>query len=187
MWAIASVALAIWSSVLLISNTSSSRSEIREYSECPIFQKKSMNSLSSGWIGDDFPPVYPLALENVVLIPEDTTHYQIYATDGSQEWETQLPSDGGYVRLGPHNRTFQLTVFHELQCLGLIRDAVSAQSFGEDSARLHNCFNYLRELILCRADVTLEEVLDEQHSVNHMFPRICRDWEAVYTAIRDVR
>ncbi|KAL5499257.1 hypothetical protein ACEPAH_1775 [Sanghuangporus vaninii] len=165
-WAIVSFALALWSTTLLILTASNRHFESREYR-------------------DDFPPVYPLALENVFVMPEDTTHYQIYAADGSREWETQFPSDSGYVELGPQNRTFQLTVFHELRCLGLIRDAVAAQSFGEDSKRLHNCFNYLRELILCRADVTLEEVLDEQHSVNHMFPHVCRDWEALYTAIRN--
>ncbi|KAL5480771.1 hypothetical protein ACEPAI_9711 [Sanghuangporus weigelae] len=165
-WVIVSFVLAMWSTVLLILTTPNRHFEVREYR-------------------DDFPPVYPLALENVAIMPEDTTHYQIYAADGSREWETQFPSDGGYVELGPQNRTFQLTVFHELRCLGLIRDAVAAQSFGEDPQRLHNCFNYLRELILCRADVTLEEVLDEQHSVNHMFPHVCRDWEALYTAIRN--
>ncbi|KAL5522479.1 hypothetical protein ACEPAG_8495 [Sanghuangporus baumii] len=168
-WAIVSFILAMWSSVLLILTTPNTHFEVREYS----------------WIEDDFPPVYPLALENVAVMPEDTTHYQIYAADGYREWETQFPSNGGYVELGPQNRTFQLTVFHELRCLGLIRDAVAAQSFGEEPKRLHNCFNYLRELILCRADVTLEEVLDEQHSVNHMFLHVCRDWEALYTAIRN--
>lgn len=125
-----------------------------------------------------------MTVDTVLLTAEDTTHYQLYAADGASEWETQFPPGGGLVQLGPLNRTFDITMFHELRCLGRIRKAVTAQSPGTDPDRLQKCFNFLREMALCRADVTLEDVLDAQHSVNHMSTHVCRDWTAVYDLAR---
>lgn len=122
------------------------------------------------------------------MVPEDTTHYQIYEGDGALEWGSLFPPGGGKVQLGPRNRTFEITMFHELRCLGSIREALAAQSFGDpiNAQSLQECFNYLREMTLCRADVTLEDVLDVHHSVNHAYPHVCKDWTTVYGEARRI-
>ncbi|THH03570.1 hypothetical protein EW145_g6167 [Phellinidium pouzarii] len=167
LWAILAIVFAVWSSVLLFCQREAS-------------QEQAHFTLDYSWVGDDYPTQYPMTLETVLLTPEDTTHYKLYAADGPLEWEAQFPPGGGLVRLGPHNRTFDITMFRELRCLGHIRHAISVQSVGVDAVRLQKCFNLLREMALCRADVTLEDVLDAQHSVNHMYTHVCRDWTAVY-------
>lgn len=133
--------------------------------------------------GEEYPSHLPgVVLEDVLLVPEDTTHYPIYEGEGIHEWDSQFPPGKGVVRIGPQNHTFEITMFHELRCLGRIRRAIAAQSFGDAgyAQSLQECFNYLRELTLCRADVTLEDVLDEYHSVNHAYPHVCKDWSILY-------
>ena len=129
---------------------------------------------------------YPISLKNVLLVPEDPTHYQIYGDGGEDEWDAQFPPGRGRIQLAPDNQTYEVTMFHELRCLGAIRHAMATQSVGSTSNAnmLHECFNYLRELILCRADTTLEAVLNTDLSVNHAYPHVCRDWSALYSALK---
>lgn len=140
-----------------------------------------------GLATDLYPSHYPISLKDVILIPEDPSHYRIYNGYDESEWQAHFPPGGGRVRLGPNNQTFELTMFHELRCLGAIRHAMAAQTAGSaDNAEfLHGCFNYLRELILCRADVTLEDVISADLSVDHAYPHICRDWTALYATLSE--
>lgn len=80
-------------------------------------------------------------------------------------------------------------MFHQLQCLDIIRKAIVARVNGPSSQTKptdlqRHCVNYLRQMVLCRADPHLEEVLGKPETIvlqGHQ----CMDWEAVYQALRD--
>lgn len=137
-----------------------------------------------GWIDDDFPDNYPRAFRTVQLVPEDTEHYKIYGSAdeqafGDEEWESQFPLGGGWVHLGPQNRSFSLTHWHALHCLGRIRQAMIHPS-GPPYTHTQHCLTYFRELALCRADLTLEPVLNAHGNVDSMYTHECKDWTALY-------
>lgn len=143
-----------------------------------------LHKSTTGFTSDGDPSHYPVSLKDVILIPEDPTHYQIYGGLDDSEWRAHFPPGKGRIRLSSNDQIFGVTMFHELRCLGAIRHAITTQATGSvDNANfLHGCFNYLRELVLCRADATLEGV-DVDLSVNTAYPHICRDWTALYAAL----
>ncbi|OCH90271.1 hypothetical protein OBBRIDRAFT_731097 [Obba rivulosa] len=129
--------------------------------------------------GDDYPAYYPHELGTVQLTPENTIHYQIYYSSAEREWESIFPAGGGFVRLGPDQRPFGFTLFHQLHCLSRIREAVNAR---KPTQHVHHCLNYLRQTILCDANPTLEPIIPilNELDVNSEVPRVCMDWTEVY-------
>jgi hypothetical protein len=79
-------------------------------------------------------------------------------------------------------------MFHALHCLDAFRHALTDRR--PDSFTPHHfdhCLNYLRQLVLCSADATLEP-LDFREAANGSFnspyfDRQCLDWSAVYSAM----
>jgi|SRR5882762_9852395 len=128
---------------------------------------------------DDFPAYYPIDLPAVSLTPENTLHYQIYTEDATAEWASIFPQGGGFVYLGPDGRPFGLGLFHQMHCLARIREAMSTR---KSSIHVHHCFNYLRQMILCEANPTIEPVIPilGRRSVNAEVPRVCKDWTKLY-------
>ncbi|KAH9927398.1 hypothetical protein B0H21DRAFT_700566 [Amylocystis lapponica] len=134
------------------------------------------------WEGDDFPAQLPLPVTPVGLVMESTAPY--FSLYNDDDWGSVFPSDG-FTYLGPHNRTFQVTMIHQLHCLDVIR--VGFVVNGSDAAHhIEHCLRYLRQVLLCTADTTLEstesKVVDGElrygASGIGMVHR-CRDWSAV--------
>ena len=101
----------------------------------------------------------------VFMTFEDTHHYSINTTISEFEWNTTLPAEGAVVFLGPHRRPFTVSVFHQLRCLNIVRMAilqvhqgVLLGSRGDGGELVNHCMNYLRQMVLCRTDTTLETV-----------------------------
>ena len=138
----------------------------------------------TGWVGDDYPAYYPMEVRDVIMFPEDTVHYPINGEDALQQWETQFPTIGeGWVCLGPERRPFALTMYHQLHCLGRLRLALedsANRTYEAQAEHVQHCLNYLRMMALCRADVTLEPVVDASLAVDLTQPHLCRDWVQVY-------
>lgn len=138
----------------------------------------------TGWVGDDYPAYYPMEIRDAIMFPEDTVHYPINGDDALQQWETQFPTVGkGWVCLGPERRPFALTMYHELHCLGRLRVALedsANRTYEAQAEHVQHCLNYLRMMTLCRADVTLEPVIDASLAVDLTQPHLCRDWVQVY-------
>ncbi len=136
-------------------------------------------SLYAAYVGDDYPAYYPVDIPDVSLTPENTIHYQIFTEDAAQEWSSIFPQGGGFLRLGADGRLFGLALFHELHCLARIRRAMSMR---QSSEHVHHCFNYLRQVIMCEANPTIEPVIPilGRRSVNAEIPRVCHDWTRVY-------
>lgn len=120
------------------------------------------------------------------LIAEESYHYSADEPASRREWDYHRPtSHGGVVRIGPHNRTFYVSSVHQLHCL---------QTFFWDLAGIthvslehhQHCLNYLRQRILCDADLTLEtgDYRTRDFGKNRQGATfVCRDWEAVIDAV----
>jgi len=128
---------------------------------------------------DDYPQYYPIDLPYVSLTPEDSLHYVMTTPEGLAEWDTIFPRGGGFVSIGPDQRVFGFSMYHQMHCLIRIRDAILDH---ENTPHVHHCLNYLRQLILCDANPTLEKVIMEisDRAVDLRKERVCRDWSKVW-------
>ncbi|KAJ7506557.1 hypothetical protein B0H11DRAFT_1971777 [Mycena galericulata] len=142
----------------------------------------STKSQYSVLFGDRVPDYFPVEIPDTVLTPENTVHFQIYPNSAAEEWAAIFPPGGGFVQFGPKGELFGLALFHQMHCLSRIREAMASR---KSSVHVHHCFNYLRQIILCDANPTIEPVIPivGRRSVNAEVPRVCRDWTAVYQAL----
>ncbi|GJE88768.1 hypothetical protein PsYK624_048530 [Phanerochaete sordida] len=137
--------------------------------------------------GRDYPRSWEIGpLPPVELVFESTVHYTIGNSRGALEWNSTLPSGGAVVHLGPEQRPFTVSLFHQLRCLNIIRTSIEAVYADElyDEQMSHHCMNYLRQMVLCRADTRLEPIRAIEgggrtvSDVGHT----CADWTVVYEA-----
>ena len=114
-------------------------------------------------------------------------HYQ---PNVSAEWASLFPAgSGGFVRLGPHNRLFGVSMFHQLHCLDKMRRAVVRPPDSEwESWHTQHCLNYVRQMLLCAANVRVEpvketpEAEEESLKVDGLgLEHRCRDWTILRT------
>ncbi|KAI0074341.1 hypothetical protein K474DRAFT_1665530 [Panus rudis PR-1116 ss-1] len=156
------------------------------------------------WIGDDRPNALPLSVDPpVALTIENSRHYAASSEDADAEWLSIYPgTNRGFIRLGPNKRFFGLAMFHQIHCLNSLRLAMTGRpphslrrrddgdkEWMNDEVQIehaHHCLNYLRQAILCNADLTLEpeiregtEDVGEGLGVTH----VCRDWSKVYAFV----
>ncbi|KAI0362153.1 hypothetical protein OH77DRAFT_1466556 [Trametes cingulata] len=142
--------------------------------------------------GADYPLLWPLApLSRVHLSQEDSVHYAVNTPLGRAEWNSTLPSGGHLIHLGPSKQAFTVSMFHEIRCLNIIREVLVA--FYEDESAdagygrrgdVKHCMNYLRQIVLCRADLRLESIrspVGSKKAVSDVTHE-CRDWATVYEA-----
>ncbi|KZV92730.1 hypothetical protein EXIGLDRAFT_646952 [Exidia glandulosa HHB12029] len=115
---------------------------------------------------------------------EETTHYETDGDMAKQEWDSIFPQhNSGFVFLGPNKRPFGLSMFHQMHCLNNIRAAVGYSRQGiKPTQHIQHCFNYIRQMILCRSDITLEpiEPTHGPQAVDAAQLHTCRDWSRVY-------
>ncbi|KAH9902684.1 hypothetical protein C8Q73DRAFT_785333 [Cubamyces lactineus] len=136
--------------------------------------------------GHDYPELFPVSegIPKVLVAMEETVHYPPLGGRSDAEWLSMAMPSFGYVRLGPENRTFSLSMFHQLHCLrminlGLARDQSSIMNLGH----MKHCLNYLRQNALCTPDLALEPgefeqkdfVVERTHGVHE-----CNDWETIF-------
>jgi hypothetical protein len=115
------------------------------------------------------------------MVVEDSVHYAPNATD---EWHSQFPSGGGFVRLGPKYRLFGVSMFHQLHCLDKMRSAIIQEPPSEwEKWHTQHCLNYVRQMLLCSANVRLEpvKVSSDGIKVDGLgVKHVCRDWSSLY-------
>ena len=140
-------------------------------------------------LGDDWPPFAPLKLEKKVeMVVEESVHYVAGPGgngngngNGKDEWEYQRGFGfDGAARLGAHNRTFAVSLYHQEHCLLYFHAQLTERTstnlkpesdsdsdsdsstttrtmpVGGRSAHHQHCLNYLRQQALCHPDLTLE-------------------------------
>ncbi|TFK23511.1 hypothetical protein FA15DRAFT_642388 [Coprinopsis marcescibilis] len=144
--------------------------------------------------GHDYPETLPLPLgrlDNVLLTVEETRHYSLSGNWSDAQWESLPPKSGGFLSLGPDDRFFLVSMFHQLHCLRFFNWAFDAKFEGLYKSFAHkghngHCLNYLRQVALCSADLTLES--GDFEARNFEVDRVgsthvCNDWSAVYSVL----
>ncbi|KAI0815992.1 hypothetical protein BC628DRAFT_1406562 [Trametes gibbosa] len=136
----------------------------------------------------DRPELFPLPQEPAVVyqVLEESVHYLPLGEASDAQWLSLGRPGFGYVRLGPDDRTFVVSMYHELHCLRMINLAFSPGAVS--LAHVKHCFNYLRQNILCTPDLALEwgdfETKDFDVERTHGVHE-CKDWAQIYSAVTD--
>ena len=133
------------------------------------------------------PFAWPIGeMGNVLMLVENSAHYQLDTEEGIQEWAQLVPTNG-IIRLPGDSRKYTISMFHQLRCLDVLRTAVvEANTNGTKPDRLtRHCLNYIRQMILCRSDLFLENVRDPHgpHAVDLTSVRTCKDRRMVYESV----
>lgn len=133
------------------------------------------------YVGDDHPSQLPLELPSVGLeLTSGEGHFSLYDDD---DWGTIFPSDG-FVALGPNNRTFLVSLYHQFHCLDIIRVGYVVNRT-HAAEHIQHCLRYLRQALLCHADTTLEvdipQISSDDGKLYHTANGVgsvhrCRDW-----------
>ncbi|KAG0700226.1 hypothetical protein DFH29DRAFT_807883 [Suillus ampliporus] len=146
-------------------------------------QPTSVDDRQYTYIGEDHPTELPLRLDTVALTFNSSEYYGTSGITAWSEWNSldHFPQGHGFVRLGSNGRVFGISMFHQIHCLQMIRSALINGPNGHSG----HCLNFLRQAILCNADITLDPLLDDPErmmagtdglGVTHF----CRDWSQVY-------
>ncbi|KAH9945106.1 uncharacterized protein BXZ73DRAFT_73310 [Epithele typhae] len=138
---------------------------------------------ATAWIRGDFPQFLPLPNEPKVFVPfEDTVHYLPIGNDSEMAWRSASSAGYGYVRLGPEDRVFVTSMFHELHCLRMLNRAYSP-SRGVPLGHIGHCLNYIRQEVLCAPDLALEppDLEERDFSVERTNGvHACKNWDPIY-------
>jgi hypothetical protein len=115
---------------------------------------------------------------------QDGPHYDLDTPAGIAEWRSLIPRGHGVVRLGPHDRMFGLSMFHELKCLDEVRAALISNEDLRARPYLQHCMDYLRQAVFCRGDLTLQNYRSiDRFQLDWETTVTCKDWDAVYRAV----
>ncbi|KAI0043398.1 hypothetical protein FA95DRAFT_1498722 [Auriscalpium vulgare] len=140
------------------------------------------------YAGSDHPAQLPLDLPAVGLVLEyGDPHFSLW---DDAEWGTLFPAEG-FTDLGPSQQPYLLSMIHQMHCLDIIRVGFLTNRTGA-AHHVEHCLRYLRQIVLCKADTTLEEtVMKEIDGRNEtggsgvgMVHR-CRDWTKVRQYLLD--
>jgi len=164
------------------------------------------SSPNYSYVGSDRPRTWDIGiLPPIRMNIEPTTHYQLSGPSADAEWDALAPNDG-MLHLGPHRHPYSISLFHQLRCLDIIRlqlrlqlniiASTTADQPGESSASPalrgdthdgddklgRHCLNYMRQMVLCRADLAVDPVLGRELDAARVRPDTnqCVDWRRVY-------
>ncbi|KAJ6529062.1 hypothetical protein DFH09DRAFT_935034, partial [Mycena vulgaris] len=140
--------------------------------------------------GGDYPELWEISsLGKVGMTIEETRSYPIDGGHNALEmWATSSSKGFGYVRLGSERRAFAVSMFHQLHCVRLVRAALAGRYDSYALGHMHHCFNYLRQMILCSPNLTLEpaDVLSRDFEVDRIgATHVCSDWSVMYKDAAD--
>ncbi|KAJ7153217.1 hypothetical protein C8R46DRAFT_1166192 [Mycena filopes] len=138
------------------------------------------------YVGDDYPELWDAPSPNFVAMTVQETHqYPIHGGhDALEMWATTNAKGFGYVRLGNEQRAFAVSMFHQLHCVRLMRAGLAGRYDAYARGHMQHCLNYIRQMILCSPDLTLEppDVLTRDFELDRVgATHICSDWESMYT------
>lgn len=126
-----------------------------------------------GSLPQELPGTYSAAAMEIM---DPDIHYPLNDNDA---WASILPLDRGFLRFGPKGRPFALSMYHHLHCLNSLRYAHVVARLGlvahpEDRDMYHDshCLKYIRQGLLCRADISLQPI-------NSSAEYRCQDWTEI--------
>lgn len=121
------------------------------------------------------------------MTDEESVHYQVQGLPSDWDWFSLAGYEVGlgYARLGPENRIFVVSMFHQMHCLRMLNLAFSKEPIAVPE-HIHHCLNYLRQAALCGADLSLEpgdfeerDFAKQRTGARHK----CKDWSKAYSTM----
>lgn len=146
------------------------------------------------YTGNDFPEYLPLnrPLSLVDRVFDNyTADFPIHGPDAESAWMSIYPEGFGFVRLGLERRILCVSMFHQLHCVDKMRRALDNPDDPVATIpHLQHCMNYIRQMVLCASDLTLEPeeynpVTESRDATGVGVTHTCHDWSAVYDTIND--
>ncbi|KJA15184.1 hypothetical protein HYPSUDRAFT_194600 [Hypholoma sublateritium FD-334 SS-4] len=113
-----------------------------------------------------------------------TARYNVTTAEAAQEWIVALPSgDGSYRLHSPQtkseaNRAVFVSMYHEIHCIQTFAVAL-VENQKEQWPHFRHCFNYIRQMVMCRPDLTVEagRFVDDQFvTTTPGSVHVCQDW-----------
>ncbi|KJA17773.1 hypothetical protein HYPSUDRAFT_146028, partial [Hypholoma sublateritium FD-334 SS-4] len=112
-----------------------------------------------------------------------SARYNATTPEASNEWMAIFPRGAGVYRLhalgsSEENRAVFVAMYHEMHCVQILSAAL-VDNKREDWPHLRHCLNYLRQLIMCRPDLTLESgYFQDNHFISTTAGsvHVCQDW-----------
>ncbi|KAH0584448.1 hypothetical protein H2248_009985 [Termitomyces sp. 'cryptogamus'] len=137
----------------------------------------------------NFKPTLPLSLQPAALTTVRTSRFGLYANDS--DWDTILPAGDGFIYHPQDEQHYLVSHFHQLHCLRSLRRYVRKDMTltPMDLSHVDHCLIYLRQMILCNADVTLEPANHKQRTPEGKVTNAvtglgvtheCKDWEQLW-------
>ncbi|KAH8118216.1 hypothetical protein DFH11DRAFT_1573057 [Phellopilus nigrolimitatus] len=142
------------------------------------------------YVGNDFPELLPLDRTLTLvdrMFTNNTADFPIHGPDAEAAWNRVYPNGFGFVRLGAERRILCVSIFHQLHCVDKMRRALDNPDDPVATLpHLQHCMNYIRQMILCGSDLTLEPAGDHAEERTGVgMTHTCRDWRAVYDTVND--
>ena len=136
---------------------------------------------AKAYVGSDHPRTLDIGyLPPIRMNIEPTKHYQLSGYNADSEWAALAPHNG-ILHLGPYRQPYSISLFHQLRCLDIIRRDTVESLPPEDSKLSRHCLNYMRQMVLCRADLALDPVLGRGVDARvRPDTNQCVDWRPVY-------
>lgn len=155
------------------------------------------NPRSKAYVGSDHPRTWDIGyLPPIRINIEPTKHYQLSGHNADAEWGVALAPHDGILHLGPRRQPYSISLFHQLRCLDIIRRDIVNDDDDDDGSSLphedqdhldskfklsRHCLNYMRQMVLCRADLALDPVLGRALEARvRPDTNLCVDWRRVY-------
>jgi hypothetical protein len=164
----------------------------RNYCECLSCPPKVfLFPCTIAYIGNDVPAELPGHFQSASLIVHSSDVYNLTA---DVEWASLVPKGGGWVRLGPNGREFAVSQYHQYRCLDAIREVYvagrdqtkSKEELAAGFDRADHCFDYLRQMLMCGADIAVEwQVPGTLATTGNGVLHKCRDWTQVRKAVEE--
>jgi len=134
----------------------------------------------------------PLPIAHMQM--ENTVHYDLGTDLGILEWNNATlpgPNHDGVIWLtmkGGERKPFTFSLFHQLRCLNIVRESLMVRRhppYTEPSRLATHCMNYIRQMVLCRADLTLESTRNPAgpNTAVSDVTHVCRDWSVIWDEV----
>lgn len=116
---------------------------------------------------------------------EESVHYNARLPENTKEWEFLAPYGEGRYRTTDDQQFLFSTMIHQIHCVQMFANDV-IQSSEKHIPHVRHCLNFLREMALCRPDLTLEpgdftkrNFTEDRHGAVHQ----CRDWQGIHDVL----
>lgn len=123
---------------------------------------------------------------------DETTRYNSTTPEADEEWMAMFPAGAGGYRLhtlghNEENRAVFVAMYHEIHCVQLISKSL-IKNVKKQWPHIHHCLSYLRQIIMCRPDLTLESGIFEKELYIGRNPgsvHVCQDWRVPYAFLEE--